>query len=348
MRVKVLIIDDSATMRSGLKLVLQQDPEIEVVGAAKDPYEARELIKSLNPDVLTLDVEMPRMNGIDFLRNLMRLRPMPVVMVSSHTRKGADLAVQSLALGAFDCVGKPAGGDFFEALAELPLLVKRAARSRSREAGATGEGSAPEDRVSFANRYILIGASTGGVEAISKVLSSFPRNCPATAIVQHMPAGFTESFVSHLDRTTAPRVKVAAPDDRMEPGVVLVAPGSPSHMAFSGATPRCTFRNSEKVNGHRPSVDVLFNSAEPYAKKVVAGILTGLGVDGAAGLATLREAGARTVGQSKETCVVYGMPRAAAELGAIEHLLPINAVGPKLLSLCAQDANSERKRTPAA
>ena len=332
-RTRVLIVDDSPTIRGIISNVLANDPEIEVVGTAGDPIEAREAIKALNPHVITLDVEMPKMSGIEFLEKIMRLRPMPVIMVSTLTQAGAAISIEALELGAFDCVGKPD----FHGLAEK---VKAAARSRIRSLGDRPK-PAPRAPASYraTDKVIAIGSSTGGVEALITVLSAFPENCPPTLITQHMPATFTTSFASRLDRLCAPRVTEAVSGAPVQPGHIYLAPGGATHLSVSGggAQATCKLVTSDLVNGHRPSVDVLFQSvAQLYGAKAVGVILTGMGRDGAAGLKAMRNAGARTIGQDESTCVVYGMPKAAFELGAVERQLPVAQIASAALELCAE------------
>ncbi|PWV99833.1 two-component system chemotaxis response regulator CheB [Hoeflea marina] len=336
---RVLVVDDSATMRGLIKAVLNSDPAIVVVGEAGDAMEARAAIKALNPDVVTLDVEMPNMNGIEFLDKIMRLRPMPVIMVSTLTHRGADATLAALEIGAFDCVGKPLPGDA-RPFGELIEIVKAAARSqRHLPAAAVNPSAPPVQNYTVPSDYapsrkvIGIGASTGGVEALIAVLTKFPANCPPTVITQHMPAAFTGSFAERLNRLCAPKVTEAADGDRLEIGRVYLAPGGDRHLeVVNPMAPRCRLVESEPVNGHRPSVDVLFNSiAELAGNKAVGVILTGMGRDGAAGLLRMRQAGATTIGQNEKTCVVYGMPRVAHEVGAVGLQLPLNSIGEEIL-----------------
>jgi two-component system chemotaxis response regulator CheB len=332
--VRVLVIDDSATMRALISSRLRRDPFIAVIGGASDPLEAREMIKALNPDVLTLDVEMPRMNGIDFLERLMRLRPMPVVMVSTLTQEGAETTLQALELGAFDCVGKPAAADMAQAFDDLAEKVKAAAVSRVRTGPARKATPVPPSHFRSNGNVIAIGASTGGVEALITVLSGLPENCPPTVVTQHMPATFTRSFAARLDRLCAPIVTEAEDGDRLIPGRVFIAPGGARHMEVEGGA--CRLRETDLVNGHRPSVDVLFHSVAAACGAHAAGlILTGMGKDGAKGLAAMRKAGARTFGQDETTSVVYGMPKAAFELGAVERQAPLGELSRLVLEACA-------------
>lgn len=341
----VLVVDDSATMRGLIRAVLSADPEIEVIGEAGDAMEARAAIKQLNPDVITLDVEMPNMNGLEFLDKIMRLRPMPVIMVSTLTHRGAEASLAALEIGAFDCVGKPVPGDAspFARLAETVKAAARSQRHRSpvsapTSASVSASGPAPAARQETSDyapsrKIIAIGASTGGVEALIAVVSKFPANCPPTVITQHMPAAFTRSFAERLNRLCRPKVKEAADGDRLEIGCVYLAPGGDHHLEVANAAaPQCRLVARDPVNGHRPSVDVLFDSVADLAgRRAVGVILTGMGQDGANGLLKMRQAGAVTIGQNEKTCVVYGMPRVAYEKGAVTVQLPLNSIGEEIL-----------------
>ncbi|EGF95527.1 Chemotaxis response regulator protein-glutamate methylesterase [Brevundimonas diminuta] len=332
--VSVLVVDDSATMRSLISAVLRRDPEINVVGTAADPLEARTKIKELNPDVITLDVEMPNMNGLEFLEKIMRLRPMPVVMVSTLTQAGTDVTLAALEVGAVDAVAKPAPGvPAAEAFADLAEKVKVAARSRVRpledRAVRGHEGVYHADP----NHVLAIGSSTGGVEALLTILSAFPADCPATVVTQHMPASFTKSFAARLNKVSAATVSEAEDGAPLKPGHVYIAPGGEAHLAVSGG--RCRLVAADPVNGHRPSVDVLFGSVAQLGRPMTGVILTGMGKDGAKGLLAMRQAGARTLGQDEASCVVYGMPRAAFELGAVERQLPLSRMASAILESCA-------------
>jgi two-component system chemotaxis response regulator CheB len=342
--IRVLIVDDSATMRSLIAAVLRRDPEIEVVGQAGDPLEARQAIKDLNPDVITLDVEMPNMNGIEFLEKIMRLRPMPVVMVSTLTVRGAEATLTALELGAVDCIAKPSTGGV-DGFGELPAKVKAAAQARVRARVAPAPAAAPPMLPRApTGQVIAIGSSTGGVEALIAILGRFPANCPATVITQHMPASFTASFAARLDRLCPPRVEEASDGAPLEAGRVYIAPGGERHLeVVGGATLRCRLAAGEPVSGHRPSVDTLFRSVAKAAGPRAAGcILTGMGRDGAQGLLEMRRAGARTFGQDEATCVVYGMPRAAFEAGAVERQAPLERLAGELLNTPTQTASEAR------
>lgn len=329
-KVRALIVDDSPTIRRLLATKLEADGGIEVVGSAGDPIEARAAIKELNPDVITLDVEMPKMSGIEFLEKIMRLRPMPVVMVSTLTQEGAETSVEALSLGAVDCVGKPD----FEGIADK---VKAAAGARVRAKASVGQvGTARRDFRPNRN-VIAIGSSTGGVEALIALLRDFPAHCPPTLITQHMPATFTKSFAARLNRHCAPNVSEAQDGMPIEKGHVYVAPGGEAHLtARDSRGAVCKLVNSGPVSGHRPSVDVLMDSvADTFGSKSVGVILTGMGRDGAQGLNKIRSRGGRTFGQDEASCIVYGMPKAAFELGAVEKELPLDKLSAAILDVCA-------------
>ena len=334
---RVLVVDDSPTMRGLITAVLNSDPEVSVVGQAGDALQARAAIKELNPDVVTLDIEMPNMNGLEFLEKIMRLRPMPVIMVSTMTHHGANATLAALEIGAFDCVGKPAPGDI-RPFIDLAEKVKAAARSRLRRAVPTpGPTAAPASGYRVGRKVVAIGSSTGGVEALITVLQKFPKNCPPTVITQHMPPTFTKSFAERLNRLCAPVVEEATDGARLEIGKIYLAPGGDRHLqVVNPSAPCCRLIEREPVNGHRPSVDVLFESvAELAGRNAVGAILTGMGRDGASGLLKMRNAGARTLGQNEKTCVVYGMPRVAYEIGAVEAQLPLDSIGEEILKLTA-------------
>ncbi len=344
--VRVLVVDDSATMRGLIRAALSRDPEVEVVGEAADAGAARTAIKALNPDVITLDVEMPRMNGIEFLDKIMRLRPTPVIMVSSLTSRGATATLEALEIGAFDCVAKPSAGDP-EAFAGLTAKVKAGAQARPRTraerieprivAGAgLGRPYRPDGRI------VAIGASTGGVEALVEVLSGFPADCPPTLVTQHMPATFTASFAKRLDRLCKPRVSEAVDGAPLAAGHVYLAPGGAAHLVVSASMPlRCRLKVGEPINGHRPSVDAMFHAIAAAAGRHAVGvILTGMGRDGAEGLLAMRRAGAVTLGQDEATCVIYGMPKAAFEIGATEKQIPLSRIAAEILRItCVEGEN---------
>jgi two-component system chemotaxis response regulator CheB len=337
--VRVLIVDDSATIRRLLRMILERDPEIEIVGEAPEPAVARQMIKELQPDVLTLDVEMPNMSGLEFLEKLMRLRPMPVVMVSTLTQRGADTTLQALELGAVDYFAKPTE-NVAQALesraSDLTQKVKAAARARVRPPTPRHEGVRMSRPFVPSGRIVAIGSSTGGVEALITVLSAFPENCPPTVITQHMSGQFTTTFAQRLARVSGLKVQEADDGAVLEVGRVYLAPGGETHLEISGRTTfRCKLLPTELVNGHRPSVDVLFQSVARSAGSDALGvILTGMGRDGAVGLKAMRDAGAATLGQDEASCVIYGMPRTAFEAGAVEHQLPLEKIGPEILRIC--------------
>ena len=334
--VRVLVVDDSPTMRGLITAALRRDPEIEVVGTAADPLEARALIKELNPDVITLDVEMPNMNGLEFLEKIMRLRPMPVVMVSTLTQAGAEITLEALEMGAVDAVGKPgAGVTAVEAFAELTTKVKTAARSRVRTRSLVNPADRRTDYKAAPDHILAIGASTGGVEALLTILSTFTADCPATVVTQHMPASFTGSFAARLDKASGASVSEAVDGAILKPGHVYIAPGGLTHLEVSGAMPRCRLSQGDTVSGHRPSVDMLFGSVARLRRPMTGVILTGMGRDGAKGLLEMRNAGGHTLGQDEASSVVYGMPRVAHEIGAVERQLPLSRLSSAILDLCA-------------
>ncbi len=338
-RTRVLIIDDSPTIRHLLTEILSRDPEIDVVGAAPDAAVARQMIKDLNPDVVTLDIEMPNMNGLEFLEKIMRLRPMPVVMISTLTQRGADVTLSALELGAVDYFGKPTNNVatvLNEAALELAEKVKTAANARVR---ATKHATVPRLPLSDfvpGDKIVAIGSSTGGVEALCQVLSNFPANCPPTVITQHMPSQFTTTFAQRLDKLCRPTVTEAVHGAPLKVGHVYLAPGTETHLTIAGRSHyTCHLERTDSVNGHRPSVDVLFHSVAKHVKTAVGVILTGMGRDGAAGLKAMRDRGDQTIGQDEASSVVYGMPRVAAEIGAVCRQLPLEKIGPEIIRLCA-------------
>lgn len=362
MAIRVLICDDSAVMRALLADIIGREPDMEVVGTAADALVAREMIRSRRPDVLTLDVEMPQMDGLAFLERLMRLHPMAVVMISNHTEAGSDASLRALELGALEIIGKPVARSA-EALAEYGAqLVERirAAHQAWERAGARRpsppghpapavtpaapvRADAAPRPAAFAGagrgsgRIVFIGASTGGTEAIKEVLLHLPAATPPVLIVQHMPEMFTASFARRLDGLCALRVKEAEQGERVVPGTVYLAPGH-SHLSIrrTGNGYQCELARSEPVNRHRPSVDVLFRSAaEQVGAAAVGVLLTGMGKDGAAGLRQMRDAGAWTIAQDQGSCVVYGMPREAVALGAAAQVLPLSEIAANVLQRAA-------------
>jgi len=352
MAVKVLIVDDSSLMRRLLTELLSEHPDIEVVGAAQDPYVARDMIKQLHPDVLTLDVEMPRMDGLSFLENLMRLRPMPVVMVSSLTEAGADVTLDALALGAVDFVTKPKIGlvEGVHALADdLRHKIFVAARAQVRQrTSAPGVPALPQQQRGMfrtTDRLIAIGASTGGTEAIREVLEQMPPDAPAILIVQHIPAAFSRPFAERMNRHCAMSVCEARDGQQVTPGHVYIAPGD-WHMELvrSGARYQVKLNQQDPVNRHRPSVDVLFHSvAQNAGVNAVGAILTGMGDDGARGMKAMKDAGAPTFAQDETSSVVWGMPGAAYKMGSVERVLPLSKIPEALLDAVQRKAgNSPR------
>jgi two-component system, chemotaxis family, protein-glutamate methylesterase/glutaminase len=347
--IRLLIVDDSALVRQVLTEILSAEPDIEVVGTAADPFLAREKIKALRPDVLTLDVEMPRMDGLTFLENLMRLHPLPVVMVSSLTERGAEVTLDALALGAVDFVTKPkleVARGLREYGRELAEKVRAAAQVRVRPPAprraappAAPAAESPRAR-SFrtTDRLIAIGASTGGTEAIREVLERMPADAPGTVIVQHIPAAFSRAFAQRMDRLSPMAVCEAHDGQPIRPGHAYIAPGDRHLRVVSdGARWVCRLDDGPAVNRHRPSVDVLFRSVATHAGRNAVGVLlTGMGEDGARGLLELRNAGAPTVVQDEASSIVWGMPGAAVKLGAAQEVQPVGAIASRLLELAAR------------
>jgi two-component system chemotaxis response regulator CheB len=353
--VRVLIVDDSALIRQLLTTLLSADPDIEVVGTADDPLVARDRIKALNPDVVTLDVEMPHMDGITFLRKIMTLRPMPVIMISTLTQAGADVTLEALEIGAVDFVAKPSGDAIhtLPALAsELQAKVKAAARTRiaARAAMAAPAVRKVARSVRPNGKIIAIGASTGGVEALKTVLMNLPSDCPPILITQHMPPRFTDAFAQRLNRECPMAVSEAVDGDVIEQGHVYIAPGS-HHMQIvkAGTGYRCTLDDGPAVTGHRPSVDVLFRSvARVVGRSAVGVILTGMGKDGADGLLELRKAGGLTIGQDEASSLIYGMPQVAFERGAVMRQCSLNHVADAILDACEGKMESQTSRMAKA
>ena len=340
--IRVLVVDDSALVRKILADGLSRDPEIQVVGQASDPYRARDLLVELRPDVMTLDVEMPRMDGVTFLKRFMPILPTPTVIVSSLTQHGKSLTLEALAAGAVDVVAKPVVGlvdGLPTMLDDIIRRVKAAARanvSRTSKMSARPHGRSLHPGTAMdetTDRVIAIGASTGGVEALSRILPTFPADAPGIVIVQHMPVGFTAAFAERLDTMCKMRVKEAAKGDRVMAGQILIAPGGKQHLSVvrSGGEYRILLEEGPEINFSRPSVDVLFESvARGVGRNAAAALLTGMGKDGAAGLLAIRRSGGRTIAQNEATSVIYGMPQAAAQLGAAEVMAPLGDI-PALL-----------------
>ncbi|HEY6641038.1 chemotaxis response regulator protein-glutamate methylesterase [Povalibacter sp.] len=371
MPIRLLIVDDSALVRKLLTEMLGRDRDIEVVGTATDPYAAREKIKQLNPDVITLDVEMPRMDGVTFLENLMRLRPMPVVMVSSLTQHGADITLRALELGAVDFIAKPkvdVAGSLADYAEELIAKVKMAAGARVSPRSHARPSAAPAASASSAlkvderrtadavlpavtgrrllrttDRIVAIGASTGGTEAIRELLEAMPADAPAVVISQHIPAAFSRAFAERIHRTSAMSVCEAQDGQYILPGHAYIAPGD-QHLIVErdGARYRCRLSGGPHVNRHRPSVDVMFRSvAQNVGPNATGVILTGMGDDGARGLKEMLEAGAGTIAQDEATSVVWGMPGAAVKLGAAEHVMPLQKIPGQILLLSSDVGRSK-------
>ncbi len=343
---RVLIVDDSALMRQLLTRIINSDPMLEVVGTAGDPYEAREQIKALNPDVLTLDIEMPKMDGLTFLEKLMRGRPMPVVMISSLTGRGAETTLRALSLGAVDYISKPkldVSNGTIEQAEEIISKIKVAAKVRvqgrdkfesaSMASVAGKPGELPAVKFSATHKVVAIGASTGGTEALKEMLSPLPADFPGIVIVQHMPEAFTGSFAERLNSMCRIHVREARDNDRILPGHALLAPGGHQMQVVRRGTEYSVHvYRGERVNRHLPSVDVLFSScARQLGKNVLGVLLTGMGADGAKGMMEMREASAFTIAQDEATCVVFGMPREAILLGAVEQVLPLGRIPAALL-----------------
>lgn len=347
-KIRVLTVDDSALMRQVLAQLLSRDPEIEVVGSAPDPFIAREKIKALNPDVITLDVEMPKMDGLTFLEKLMAGHPMPVVMVSSLTEVGCDTTLRALELGAVDFITKPKI-DLREGMEEvaqdLIAKIKAAATAKVRGKGAGGRGTAEplaarllplgaSAMIKTTDTIIAIGASTGGTEALRAVLEVLPPNTPPIIVTQHMPERFTKTFANRLNQLCRISVKEAEDGDSVLPGHALIAPGS-YHMTLvrSGARYSVRLNQDPPVNRHRPSVDVMFDSVARYAGANTIGvILTGMGGDGAKGMLAMKQAGAYTIAQDEASCVVFGMPKEAIKLGCVDKILSLDHIPAAMLA----------------
>ncbi len=343
--IKVLVVDDSAVVRKVFAEELSRERGIEVVGTAPDPYVARDKIVRLKPDVVTLDIEMPRMDGITFLKKLMSYYPLPVIIVSSLTSKGSDLALEALSIGALEVISKPSGsysvGDMSLQLADKIKAVagvKVAGRGMDRKNAEGKPAQATKALSSTTNKIIAIGASTGGTEALKTVLTQMPPNAPGIVVVQHMPAKFTTSFAERLDSLCALQVKEAQDGDTVINGRALIAPGN-YHMLLrrSGARYYVHVKQGPLVHHQRPSVDVLFKSAAEYAGSNALGIiLTGMGADGAEGLLRMRHTGAGTIAQDEKTCVVFGMPKEAIKIDAAEAIAPLSDITATALEMIAR------------
>ena len=350
-KIRVIVVDDSALVRSLLSEIINRQRDMECIGTANDPLVAREMIRELNPDVITLDVEMPRMDGIDFLGRLMRLRPMPVVMISTLTERGAEVTMKALELGAVDFVAKPRVG-LASGLNELATqivdkirvaAVAQVRRTLAREAAPSSSACSSADPAAPASallgrmsteKLICIGASTGGTEAIKELLVHMPADAPAIVITQHMPAGFTTSFAARLNTLCQITVKEAVNGERILPGHAYIAPGGQQfHVARSGANYVAVVDDGPPVNRHKPSVEVLFKSAAAVVGRNAFGImLTGMGNDGAAAMREMKDAGSYNYVQNEATCIVFGMPREAIAHGAADEVLPLGQIAPALIA----------------
>jgi two-component system chemotaxis response regulator CheB len=353
-KIKVIVVDDSALVRQTLTDILASDPEIEVVGAAGDPFAAAKILEEVVPDVITLDVEMPRMDGLTFLKKLMTQHPLPVVICSSLTDQGSETTLRALEYGAVDIITKPKLGTkqfLEESRIRICDSVKAAARARLRPLRGVPMKVAPKlsaDAVISAappskamlqttEKVVIVGASTGGTEALREFLEALPQDSPAVAIVQHMPENFTAAFAQRLNTICRISVKEARDNDTMLRGQALIAPGN-KHMLLkrSGARYHVEVKDGPLVRRHRPSVDVLFRSAARYAGKNAVGvIMTGMGDDGAVGMKEMQDAGAYTIAQDEATCVVFGMPNEAIKLGGVNRVLPLPAIAPEVVRLCS-------------
>ena len=337
MTIKVLVVDDSALIRNLLGEIVKSESDMQLVGAAPDAYVAKKMVQEHNPDVITLDIEMPKVDGLRFLDVLMKARPTPVVMISTLTEAGADATIRSLELGAVDFIPKPKLGvvQGIEEYRELILSkIRMAARSRVRQQKPATVKTTTALTYSSTEKIIAIGASTGGTEAIKTIVSALPANAPATGITQHMPPGYTSTFAKRLDACSQLKIVEARGDERLLPGHGYLAPGD-KHMEIirSGADYRIRLNDGPRVSGHKPSVDMMFTSlVESAGSNVVASLLTGMGKDGADGLLALKEKGAFTICQNEETCVVYGMPKVAVSLGAAEKILPLENIAQAMVS----------------
>ena len=345
-KIRVLVVDDSALVRSLLAEIINRESDMECVGTANDPLIAREMIRELNPDVLTLDIEMPKMDGIEFLGRLMRLRPMPVLMISTLTERGAEVTMRALELGAVDFVAKPRSGvvdginDLASQIVDKVLVAAQAHVRRSTAPSASGNASTtPQTRNASIGRVsteklICIGASTGGTEAIKEILVRMPADAPGIVITQHMPPGFTTSFAARLNGLCQIAVKEAAQGERILPGHAYIAPGGKQfRIEKSGANYLCQVEDGELVNRHKPSVEVLFKSAARVVGRNAFGImLTGMGNDGAKAMKEMRDCGSYNYVQDEASCVVFGMPREAILHGAADEVLPLLAIAPALLA----------------
>ncbi|MDF8334300.1 chemotaxis-specific protein-glutamate methyltransferase CheB [Novosphingobium cyanobacteriorum] len=339
--IRVVVVEDSPTMRAILKTRLEREGDITVVGAAANAAEGRQMIRELDPDVITLDVEMPGMNGLDFLEKIMQLRPTPVIIVSGSTQKGTDTTARALALGAVDCYAKneSSGGLPMEDMGRLAGLIREAAKVQFPTRAPSTQRVATEARSSLSERprLIAIGSSTGGVEALQVLLGGFPVDCPPTLVVQHISPRFAGAVAKTLDQHCPPRILLAEPDLPLKAGHVYIAPGDDRHLTVGGSMSyHARLRRGEPVSGHLPSVDMLFHSvAETVGAHAVGILLTGMGADGAQGLLAMAQRGAHTICQDEATCTVFGMPRAAISLGAAGVVAPIDHIARHAFSKAA-------------
>lgn len=350
MTIKVLIVDDSALIRQMFSEILSSELDIEVVDTASDPYDAREKIKRLNPDVLTLDIEMPKMDGLSFLEKIMTLRPMPVIMCSSLTQKGADETLRALEIGAVDYISKPVSDQTRNTIGalkdELVAKIRTAANANiaNRRTAVARPMVVPFHPPGGKSRHIIaIGASTGGVEALREIFLRLPANAPPIVVTQHMPEHFTASFAARLDSLSQVRVSEAINHTRLREGHAFIAPGGNTHLKIVkiGNDFVCKLEEGPLVSSHRPSVDVLFHSvAEAAGARAVGIILTGMGKDGAEGMKAMRDHGAYNIGQNQATCVVYGMPHMAAKAGATQIELPLADIPAAVLKFCEKSGDS--------
>lgn len=350
-RIKVLIVDDLALYRETLRHMMEQDPAIEVVGDAIDAVDARQKIKALDPDVVTLDIEMPGMNGLEFLKKIMTLRPMPVVMVSTLTRQGADATLKALEIGAVDYVAKPQKGDLETCAQELIAKVKLAARVSVRPYEEKKYEKALPDIDARAGgiKLIAFGASTGGISALNEIIRVLPLNSPPVVIAQHIPAEFSARFAARANSQSRLCVVEAADGDRLRSGHVYIAPGG-VHMTVAlnrGGDMFSMVGRVKREGFYKPSVNVLFSSvAQEIGPRAIGVILTGMGKDGARGLLEMHNAGAVTLGQNRHSCVVYGMPRAAFLAGAVQQELSLNKIAPEIASVCGVEKDERMKTVP--
>lgn len=342
-KIKVIVVDDSKFIRTLFTSLLNETDDIEVIDSAEDAFDAREKIKKHNPDVITLDVEMPRMDGISFLEKIMTLKPMPVVMVSSITNEGADVTLKALEIGAVDYITKPSEARLFTNLDalrdELTTKIRNASKANINATHLKSEKLNLEfnPKTTSKHKIVAIGASTGGVEAIRQILIKFPKNTPPVLITQHMPEKFTEAFAKRLDNLTELRVQEARNGQKLHPGNAYIAPGGLQMKIIGNEDTGYAIKvdDSEPVTGHKPSVDHLFSSvAEACGKNAIGVILTGMGNDGAKGMLEMKKAGSYNIGQNRETCVVYGMPKVASEAGAVDLELPLEKIAAEILKKC--------------